>query len=247
MIAAPYTLTNLQQLSNNSAYYQKAFSSENIRIQAVREAAQTLGTQAGLAAESQLIDEALTQHADQLDALFNFRQVLYKNNVLPPVIVQAKNTVSIGPGSDTLTIGGQLYKIIEPVKFVTTPPTWRNYLWMDYPEPKLPNAVLLPKNNEEREVWVQTLTSSWQAGKQQAMAIYHINLHRMVRNFDGMILYKTLLLKNMVSPYYLEKKAQGIVGNGSQMVIDQQNWQITQQPQLQFHSKHWQPVVVNDA
>lgn len=247
MIPAPYTLTDLQQLSSDSAYYQQAFSSENIRIQAIKEAAQSLGMQAGLAAESQVIDQSLAQHEEQLSDVYNFRRLMYKDNILPPVIVQATNTVSIGSDNDELNIGGQVYKIIQQAKFVTTPPTWRDYLWMNYPEPQLPNAVLLPHNDQEQAIWTQTLSSAWDAGEQQAMTIYHINLHRMVRDFDGMLLYKSLLLQNMVSPYYMKKTTHGVVGNGTQMVIDQQNWQITQQPQLQIHSNYWQPVVVKGS
>ena len=75
-------------------------------------------------------------------------------------------------------------------------------------------------------------------------SIYHLNLKRLTRDFDGMLLYKVLLVQGMVSPFHVTKAVHGITGNGHHMVIDDKTWTITSQPQLQLHSKLWQPVVI---
>ena len=54
------SLADLQSLNSDSAYYSSAVSFKNIREQAIREAALTLGTQAGLAYESAQIDQILS-------------------------------------------------------------------------------------------------------------------------------------------------------------------------------------------
>ncbi len=245
--AAPYTLNDLQNLSPDSAYYQHHYNYQNIRNRAIKQAAEKLGIQSGLAAEAKSIDAQLRKRSSQLDQIFNFRQVMYRNNVLPPVIERARNSVNVGPNSQQMRIGGVTYNIIQQVRFVSTPPTWRDYLWMDYPEPPLPNKVLLPKNSEERALWGAALTAGWQEGVKQAIGIYHLNLHRMVRDFDGMLLYKGLLLKNMVTPFHVTKAAHGVTGNGAHMVVDDQTWTIANQPQLQLYNKFWEPVVVKQS
>jgi len=60
-----------------------------------------------------------------------------------------------------------------------------------------------------------------------------------------MLLYKQLLVQNMISPFYVQKSAQGVTGSGNHMMVDDQTWQITSQPQLQLQSKFWQPVGVS--
>ena len=243
MIDQPNTLQHLQNLSTGSTYYQRQFSDSNIREKAVAQAAQALGIQSGLHYESQKIYAVLTKHASAMDKVFNFGILLYQNNILPPVIVKASNTVHISNTGDTLRIAGKTYRIIRQVKFVTAQPTWRNYLWMSYPKPELPNKILLPKTDEERAAWQVAVTNGWNQGIKQAMTIYGINLHRLVRDYNGMVLYKSLLLQNMVSPFYVTKKNYGVTGTGSHIAVDDQSLSITTKPELQLHSKLWNPVV----
>ena len=246
MIDHGYSLQNLQNLSTDNTYYQQHFDNQNIRNKAVAQAAESLGMQSGLYYESQQIDSVLMKHASNLDKVFNFGILMYQNNVLPPVIVKASNTVHINSDQDTMRIAGQTYRIIKQVRFVTAQPTWRDYLWMSYPKPEMPNRILLPKNDIERASWQVAVTNGWNEGIKQAMSIYRINLHRLVRDYNGMVLYKSLLLKNMVSPFFVTKTQYGITGNGSHMAVDDQSWRITTKPELQLHSKLWNPVVRTD-
>ena len=244
--AAPqYTVADLQNLSSSASYYQVAAQTDTIRTQAVVQTAQTLGMQAGLAQESQVIDQILQARAGQLDQIFNFNLVMYQNNVLPPIITQDNNAMNINFAGDTVRIGGVRYNILNQVRFVTAPPTWRNYLWMNYPEPAMPDKSLLPQNAQERTLWQNAIISGWQAGISQGVSIYQINLNRLVQDYDGMLLYKKLLVSNMISPYYVAKQDLGVTGNGSQMVVDDQNWQISTKPQLQLQTKLWHAVPLN--
>jgi defect-in-organelle-trafficking protein DotC len=244
MVATHYSLQNLESLSQKSAVYQTAPAFMNIRIKAIKQAAQSVGMQAGLAAEATKVNGVLDARAHELNTIYNFNILLYKNNVLPPVIEEANNSVRIGDKGDMVRIGGTTYKIIRQVKFVTTPPTWRTYLWMSFAEPQLPNQVLLPRTSAERAMWQANVNKGWQEGVTQAVGIYKINLNRLTRDYNGMVLYKKLLSQNLVSPFYVTKKKMGITGNSKEMIIDDQSWQITDKPALQVHSKLWQPVLV---
>ncbi len=245
MAAPGYTIAELQNLQTDSAYYQAHIPSTNIRLKAVQEAAEQLGMQTGLADESEVIDHVLQIHDAQLNQIFNFRLLMYKDSVLPPVIISANNRLHIDNAGDNIRIGGQSYQIIQQVRFVTAPPTWRDYLWMDYPYPAYPNQAVLPKTAEERAVWKEALSKGWGEGIKQAITIYNINLDHLGRDFNGMVLYSKLLAQNMVSPFYVVKHDDGITGDANHVTLDDQTWQITAQPQLQLHSKLWQPVLMS--
>lgn len=246
MIDGGYTLQNLQNLNVDNGFYKQQIPFTNIRARAVKEAAESLGMQSGLYVESKAINKRLQQHQRTLDTLFNFNLLIYHQNVLPPVIEQGNASLKIGATSDTLNIAGTTYNIIKQVRFVTTPPTWRTYLDMNYKKPELPNKVLLPKDSAERTVWKAALKKGWQEGINQGISIFKINLNRLVRDYNGMVLYKSLLARQMVSPFYVSAKNNGITGDASHMVIDDHSMHIDTKPQLQLHSKIWQPVVVDN-
>lgn len=240
----PTTMTELENLNKTSSYYHQDVSEGSLRMQAVKEAAQELGLQSGLAAEAKIINRILEKHAPQLDNIFDFNLLLYKENILPPVIVEEGNTLKISHDGNTIRLGGHTYKILQQVRFVTTPPTWRDYLWEAFSKPELPPAALLPTNDNEKAVWKTTIRSAWQEGEKQAISIFQINLNRLVRDYTGMILYKELLVENLVSPYVMNKKYTGITGDKNQMTIDNQLWHIAVHPELQLHSKFWQPALL---
>ena len=124
-------------------------------------------------------------------------------------------------------------------------PTWRDYLIRSYPKPQLPNKVLLPKNDHERLIWKNAVVDGWNAGVQQAVKIYQLDLNQLTLDFNGMVLYKKLALRHMVSPYFVKKENHGVVGNGHQMTIDDRTYDITTKPQLQPLSKFWSPLAIN--
>ncbi len=234
-----YTLGDLENLNNNSAYYDNQVQYTNIRERALREASQALGMQAALNYESTQIDAILRNNEEELDQIFDFNQVMYQDNVMPPVITKASNLVNINPTGDTIRIAGQTYNIITPAKFVTSPPTWRDYLWQSYPPASLPDKSVLPENSKEQAFWQANIVQGWDQGINQAIAIFGINLNILVRDFNGMLLYKQMLVQNKVSPYYVNRTEHGITGNAHHMVIDDQTLQITAQPELLYQSKRW--------
>ncbi|NBO09113.1 MAG: type IV secretion system protein DotC, partial [Actinobacteria bacterium] len=63
----------------------------------------------------------------------------------------------------------------------------------------MPDPTLLPKDRDERAAWVKYTREGWRKGIEQANQIYVENLNRLKRDFQGMIRYRTLLAKHMVS------------------------------------------------
>ncbi len=240
-------LQNLQNLTNHSTATGTTVS--KIRLDALKETALTLGAQGGLAARSKQINAQTLQNSSALDQIFNFNRLMMDNNVLPPVLVEARQSMNLDNGT-TIRLSGQIYKIIQQAQFVTTAPNWRQYLMLDFPNPSIPDSTLLPKNHAERVLWNTYIQEGWQQGIQQANNIYRDDLARLQRDFKGMILYRKLLAENIVSKPYVAKTNLGITSNKdhSQLYINDRVLRITALPQLNPNSSSWKPIVeTNDG
>lgn len=241
-------LNSLEQLQNLHAKpipdsKKKAMS--EMRSEAIKDIAMSVGAQAGLAWRSKAINTTLEKNARYLDQVFNFNLMLLNHNVVPPVLVQANRSLNLAD-PQTLRVDDRFYKIICQAHFTTVPPVWQNYLTMSYQAPEKPLPAFLPKTVEESGVWKKYATLGWQEGVSQANAIFNENLSRLKRDYNGMALYRTLLLKGMVSRPFVAHTNLGVTGDSSDLHINDQIYRITALPQLQPNAKKWRPVVTDD-
>lgn len=234
-------LADLQDLSiSQKSQTSKAVSS--IRNDALRETAMSLGAQSALAQRAKLINAQLTQNEANLDRIFNFNLLLLDHNVLPPVLERGDNSLNLD-GDNAIRIVDRTYKIVSQARFVTTPPTWRDYLWLGYTQPDVPDGSLLPHTSDERKMWAKYTEIGWQQGLVQGNIIFAQNLARLKRDYSGMILYRTLLAQNMVSPPFVARTNLGITGDSNNLRINDQVLRITALPALKQNSKLWRPVI----
>lgn len=213
-----------------------------IRIKAIQDTAFSYGAQSALAWRSKQMDQLLQSEQNNLNEIFNFNALILKNNVLPPVLAEGDNALNMANPS-TLRLADKVYKIVQPPRFITTIPTWRDYLYMSYPKPDSPDFTLLPKTPEEKADWQKYSAQGWQAGIQQANQIFSANLGRLKRDYAGMILYRKLLAQNMVTPPYVAKADLGITGGGNSMRINDQVLRITATSELNANAKTWKPLI----
>lgn len=218
----------------------------SIRIQGLEQAAMSFGAQSSLAWTSQGINQSLAHDKHHLNKIFNFRALLLSHNVLPPVLSEGDNAVATD-NPNSLRLADKVYKIEKPPRFVTAPPTWRDYLWMDYKIPDKPNVTLLPKTREEDKIWNTYYDKGWKAGVVQANGIFAANMGRLKRDYAGMILYRKLLAQNMVTPPFVAKSNLGITGDKNQIRIRDQVLRITATSELIKNSKKWHAIVVPAA
>lgn len=230
------------QTTRIPALQAQQFKPNSIRLQAIRDTAMSVGAQGGLAWRAYQINQMLSQEADYLNQIFNFNALILKNNVLPPVLQEGDMTLNQADNY-TLRISDKIYRIDQPPRFITAAPNWRNYLWMNDAKPPAPDATLMPKDDEERRIWNKYVQIGWDAGVQQANQIFSINLGRLKRDYAGMVLYRKLLAKNMVTPPYVAKVNLGVTGDDNLMRINDQVLRITAIPQLNPNTKTWKAVV----
>lgn len=241
------TLSGLQamgssQVSKNSKKKQKL---TRIKAMALQEIALSLGAQAGLAYRANLINKDLTAQARRLDTIFNFNALVLEHNILPPVLLEGRNILNLAD-DQSIRISDRTYRISRQARFITTPPTWREYLWMDYKKPEFPNQTLLPKNKVEREVWCTYVAKGWNNGVEQANTILEESTARIKEDYSGMILYRKLLAMNMVSPPFVSHTNLGITGDESEIHIDDRVLRITALPALNINSSEWRAAVTKE-
>lgn len=213
-----------------------------IRFQSLQDSALSIGARGGLAARSCELNKLLLQHEKLLNRVFNFNAMLLDNNVLPPVLIEGRNTLQLS-GGDAIRIADRTYQIARQAKFVTLAPTWRDYLWMAYTPPSTPDLSLLPKSQAERMLWKKFIDEGWCCGIQQADTIFRENIGRLKRDFEGMIRYRTLLAQCMVSPPYVAQTDLGITGGGSDLTVNDRILRITAFPALQNDGRAWKTEI----
>ncbi len=219
-----------------------ATSSTDLRMQAIRETALSIGAQAGLAERSKAINDSLEAQASRLDRIFNFNALMLEHNVLPPVLTEADQNLHLA-SNEAIRFSDKAYRIQAQARFVTTAPSWRNYLLLEFNAPEIPDGSLLPKTAEEGKAWEKFISDGWYEGYKQADNIYKESLHRLTRDMKGMVIYRRLLAQRMVSVPWVAKTELGVTGNSQEMSINDKVLRITALPALNTNADSWQPAV----
>ncbi|WP_119342941.1 type IV secretory system conjugative DNA transfer family protein [Facilibium subflavum] len=245
MIHAQSIDYSLQDLRNISQLAQNVHANTDltIRQKAIKDAAMALGAQAGLRSIAIDINHFLSKNAAVLNKVYNFNALLLPHHILPPTVVANYNTSNLSDNAQSLSINGEAYHIIKPAKFVVNPPNWRDYLWMDYQKPKLPDASLFPKNDEEQRLWDKSINVAWQEGIKQGLSIFQTSMKHLTRDFKGMLLFKELVTKGMITMPKVAFEQNGITGDKRHLVIDNNKWQLSKNSSFNLAASEWKPVL----
>ena len=223
----------------------KTSEDSSIRNKGVLNAAFTFGAQSGLAWQSKNISKICNQNSKELAKVYNFNAMLMKNSLLPPIIAEVKDSLRLT--GNTIRLADKIVEIIAPARFVSTPPTWRDYIHMEFKFPEEPNSTLLPRTEIERTMWDKEIQQGWNAGVKQANNIFSQNLGRLNRDFSGIALYHAFYSQNMISSPQTASAKLGITGDKNRMRINDKLLRITAHADLQFdQSQKWHPALISD-
>ena len=240
------SLAGLQQMSNIKGGKSGGKPGMGkIREMALKETALSLGAQSALAWRAKFINDQLVAQSRNLDAIYDFNSLTLEHNILPPVLLEGRNTLNLAD-TQTIRISDRTYKVAKQARFITTPPNWRQYLWMDYKKPEYPHVTLLPKTKQERQIWCIYIDKGWSNGVDQANIILEESIARIKEDFAGMILYRKLLAMNMVSPPFVSHTDLGVTGDAGEIRIDDRVLRITALPALNVNSNEWRAAVDKD-
>ena len=243
---APVTLESLQGLSAPSSISQAAdpltILRNSVRLDALRQAATGVGVRGGFNERSKIINKALDVAARNLDTVYNFGSFLIRGRIVPPVMVEERDTYTDGGGT-AIKIEGLSYNIYSQAHFTSRAPSWRQYLYVSVSdEVVLPSSVLLPQNSQEQQIWRDAVGKGWQQGVDQANSNAQVNRNRLNRDFVGQALFHKLSAKGMVTLPVVTEQNLPMITDGSTMSLDQTMLRIKVLPQFNGDIKNWKSL-----
>lgn len=216
----------------------------DLRAQMLTDAGKTVGFRGGMAARARVLMQALAARSEQLDTMFQFSPLINKNGTIPPVIVEARDVAAFSP--DQIRTATRVYKIEKEERFVSVPPTWRDYLFTGLPVKgavDLPTLEARPQSSREEAIWKDAVRAGWMDGQKQADAILQANFNRLTRDYSGMLLYSTLLQQGMVSTTRVAESQQTVTGEGKQLVLGDKLRRVTKKATFETDAGKWRPTV----
>ncbi|MGX9960636.1 type IV secretory system conjugative DNA transfer family protein [Xanthomonas euvesicatoria] len=211
-----------------------------LRLEALKSGALAYGTQAGFQRRTFEIANVTRKQGAQLDQVYNFSGLLLDSNVVPPVLVESRDALKVG-GETSLRLSDHTYTIIKQAHFTVKAPTWQDYLIrsVDFHSEGLGDSVLAPRNDAEQKYWKAQVQEGWKLGVQQADQVFAADLARLNRDYKGMILYRHLLSRKMVSKPYVAKSDLGVTGDANSISINDRVLRITALAELNVDSTGW--------
>lgn len=201
-----------------------------LRPLAIREAAQLVTIQTAIAYRYKQLLESTERYASVLDTAFNFSPLFMTEGaalIQPPVLTRSGASLRIEK-PDTATSAENAYELLEPARFVSVVPHWRELLMVDgFPEPEKPNPAVLPKNDKERGIWRSAVREAWAQGLAEADQLFANNVARMTRQYRGIMLYHLLTAQRLLSNVGSASASIPMNASDSKLYIGQQVYRIT--------------------
>lgn len=236
-IVAPSSLTRSQITSDSVSGWARNSMDEG-RLSEVRNAAASLGAQAGLADRIRQIQSALMNRATQYDRAYDFSRLMIEPGLLPPVITEGRDAYH-QENDNEARAADRVFRIERPARIVSANPTWRTYLLAD-PTPALaPSAAVMPRNGDERRVWDEFAARGWDQGVAQADATFKSNLARLNQDFQGMMRFKMLYEQGLVNMPRLRREHLGTTGGGDELALGDRTIRISSKALLDANSRNW--------
>ncbi|RMN08410.1 MULTISPECIES: type IV secretory system conjugative DNA transfer family protein [Pseudomonas syringae group] len=220
----------------------------DIRSQLLSGVGHTVGFRGGMAARGHELVDGLNSRQPALDAMYKFGPMIAKNGTLPPVIVEARDLAAFTP--DQIRTANRVYKIEREERFVSVPPTWRDYLYVGLPVRQsvdLPAFEARPQDDDEERIWKKAVREGWADGYKQADAILEANFHRLTRDYTGMHLYSTLLQADMITTTRVAESQQTVTGDSKQLMLGDKLRRVTDKAQFVTDPGKWRPSVKKEA
>ncbi|MBY0242645.1 MAG: type IV secretion system DotC family protein [Burkholderiaceae bacterium] len=216
-----------------------------IRSQVLREAGRTMGFRGGLKQCGRQLALGLEGRSAVLDQIFQFATLVTADGVLPPVIEEASDVASFDV--DQFRTADHVYRIARPERFISVPPTWRDYLLAGLAingPLDMPDTDILPKDEQEAALWRGAITSGWGEGCKQGEAIMTANFNRLTRDFTGMLRYSTLIQQGQIRRTRVAESVQIVTGDGQRLAIGDRHRRITEKATLEPDPRNWTPTTL---
>lgn len=210
------------------------------RRSAMRAAALSFGSRAGLARRTWEIGRMLERFAPALDGVYRFRRLLLRREgflLRPPVLAETSDAFRMARDGASAATARRVIRILAPARIVSAPPSWRDYLIRSWRPAEPP--VLFPSGDAERADWRRWLAEGWAAGRALADDVFAADLDRLNRDFVGIALWRRLRAARMVSAPELEAATAGVAGHGRAMRIGETTAALGAPARLEIDAARW--------
>ena len=210
-------------------------------LENLRKTALVYGASLGWRWEAVRINETLKRDEHSLDMVFDFTPFMLSGHVLVPAIDASNNNFYVQSPS-AATAFAKRFRIIEPARIVSIPPSWREFLLLDVPPTHKVAGAIMPRNSKERKIWRKGVKDGWAFGAALADKNETIGLRELRRSVIGRVRYMELLHNHMVSPPRWAVANEGTKRTFQDLTIGRRVTLITQ-PTLFRPESSWQPEV----
>ena len=224
--------------------------SGEMRGSAMRAAALTFGSRAGLARRGWEIAAMLERHAHKLSAVYRFRDLMLERDgftVMPPVLAETDRAFRLRRDGVQAASARRVVRIVEPERIVSAVPHWRDYLVREWSEAVLPAAVLFPRSSAEGALWRQWVREGWEHGTALSDDIFAADLERLNRVFEGLVQWRRSNLAGMVSAPSLETERIAVSGHARLVRIDETRAALGEPARFELRPGEWKPLPEGDT
>lgn len=215
---------------------------QGIREKAIRESAETYGAQSGYRWEALQLRAWADARKSDLDAAYDFASLLLDGGrVIPPVIEEDQASFR-QEGRDVAVTAQTTWRILREARIVSTAPNWRTWLYLSAQTPLAPNPVLLPRDAKDESAWHSGIRRGWAMGVKEAIEAEKLAMHRMTRDYAGMLRFWLLKRRGVMSAPLLSSGAVAIRVNGRTLSVDERIFRLTD-PGHFVSPKKWTPVI----
>jgi len=245
----PLTLNKtLEQLEKNviETKAKKVDAENQLRNEALQRAAVVYGAQSGRYARWQQLEKDLFERSSMLANVFNFKAMYLENGLLqPPVLDISSNVTNISNSGQTRELINNVYRVLLPATFKQRPLTWESFLLPDtFSKPVFPRDILLPKNDDEKSIWKDSLAQGWRQGVEQANNEFSVRLAALDNAYQGMFLYTVLAMRGQIAPPQVVtiRKSVENSNDNQKMAVGIEQQVITQNSYFVAEPNHWKPI-----
>ena len=219
--------------------------SGEMRGSAMRAAALTFGSRAGLARRGWEIAAMLERHAHKLSAVYRFRDLMLEKDgftVMPPVLAETDRAFRLRRDGARAASARRVVRIVEPERIVSAVPHWRDYLMRAWPKAEPATAVLYPRGAAEVRQWRGWLREGWAQGAVLADDIFAADLERLNRVFAGLVLWHRANLAGMVSAPSVGTEHAAASGHGRLVRIDETRAALGPAARFELRPQQWKAL-----
>jgi defect-in-organelle-trafficking protein DotC len=211
--------------------------------QLLNDAGQTVGFRGGKAQRAWELQQSLMTQNDALNRLYTFTPLISRQGWLPPVIVASESLAHITDSQ--IRTANKVYNILIPERFVSNPPSWRQYLLAGLGiNTDIPTEIQ-PKNGSEEKVWRAAIEKGWQEGRESADRTLESNFSRLTRDYTGMVRYSTLMQQGMITPPVVSEQLQSVTGSSDKLMLGDKVRDLKQRAEFELDKKRWKPTITS--